>query len=122
MRDGESTAREIIESRFHPSGLRIVFATRSGHLPGLERPSVLDEHDRLKRITMKKLIAAVAISAFALISVAPAVQATETTTTQIHKPAKPHVHKVVQKKKAKGTKSTKKKVTKTSQVDGARLV
>ncbi|MEJ0070791.1 MAG: hypothetical protein WDO24_20970 [Pseudomonadota bacterium] len=69
---------------------------------------------------MKKLFAAVAISALALTSVVPMVQAAEST-TQIHKVANPQVHKVATKKKAK-SKSTKKKVTKTSQVGGARLV
>ncbi|MBI3517604.1 MAG: hypothetical protein HY060_26525 [Proteobacteria bacterium] len=61
---------------------------------------------------MKKLLAAVAISALALTSVVPMVQAAERT-AGIHKAEKPGVHKVAAKKKAKSTKPTgKKKVTK----------
>ena len=67
---------------------------------------------------MRKLLAAIAVAAFALTSAAPLVQAAEMTTT-MHKPAKAHVHKVAQKKKAK--KSPKKKVSKTSLAVDARL-
>jgi uncharacterized low-complexity protein len=66
---------------------------------------------------MKKLFAAVAISAFALTSIAPVVQAAERSApTQVT--AQKHVHQVAQKKKAKTTKSSKKKATKVSQAAG----
>ena len=63
---------------------------------------------------MKKLLAAVAISALALTTVVPTVQAAERT-TGIHKVAPKNVHKAAAKKKTKTTKSSKKKTpTKTS--------
>ena len=62
---------------------------------------------------MKKLLAAVAISAFALTSAAPMVQAAQP--TGVHKAQSHNVHKVAQKKKAKASGKKKKTPTKTSQ-------
>jgi hypothetical protein len=68
---------------------------------------------------MRALLAAVAISALALTSAAPMVQAAERT-AGIHKVENQSLHQVAQKKKAKSTKSTKKKApVKTSQAAAA---
>ena len=69
---------------------------------------------------MRTLLAAVAISALALTSAAPTVQAAERT-AGIHKAESQNVHQVATKKKAKTTKSSKKKTPmKTSQAAAAR--
>ncbi len=61
---------------------------------------------------MKKLLAAVAISALALTSAAPTVQAAERA-AGVYKAENSGVHQIAQKKKAKSTRPTsKKKVTK----------
>ena len=67
---------------------------------------------------MKRLFAAVAISAFALTSIVPMAQAAVRSAPTQQVVAQKHVHQVAQKKKAKTTKSGKKKATKTSQAAG----
>jgi hypothetical protein len=57
---------------------------------------------------MRKLLAAVAISALALTSAVPMAQAAQSA-VGVHKVEKQNVHKVATKKKAKTTKSSKKK-------------
>ncbi len=68
---------------------------------------------------MKKLLAAVAISALALTSIAPVVQAAERS-AGIHKAQNHGVHKVAQKKKAKSSAKKKRSPVKTSQATAAR--
>jgi hypothetical protein len=64
---------------------------------------------------MRKLFAAVAISALALTSAAPMVQAAERI-GGVYKAENPSLHQVAQKKKAKSTKGSKRKAPmKTSQ-------
>ena len=68
---------------------------------------------------MKKLLAAVAISALALTSATPMVQAAERS-AGVHKAQSHGVHKVAQKKKTKSSGKKKRTPVKTSQSTAAR--